>query len=102
MRAIESEINAHQPTQAQKRYRHRRSPTLISESTAYSSSTLIDSEAIANKRIKTKSSFFIHRIFKKAFPKLYNKNTVYNTKSFYSSCQRNSTATVARNDSILV
>lgn len=57
--------------------RHRRSPTFNSSNTYFSSATLIDPEtSIHNNKKIRKSSFFINRIFKKAFPKLYKKHNI--------------------------
>ncbi|KAL9548777.1 hypothetical protein MBANPS3_005520 [Mucor bainieri] len=74
MRAIEQELS----NKARNRH-HRRSP---SNNTHFSSATLIDSaqstmseNTINTKKIK-KSAFSLNRIFKKAFPKLYNKNNL--------------------------
>lgn len=93
MRAIEQELSFHTTNDSmetvvtgsgtQTRRHHRRSPTYNSANTYYSAATLIESESGTNKKIK-KPSFFINRIFKKAFPKLYNKkrinnNTINNT-----------------------
>jgi hypothetical protein len=86
MRAIEQELNNNIAMNNQDQVhgsrmhhhrQHRRSPTYGS---AYSSSTLIDSDA--TPKIK-KPTFFINRMFKKAFPKLYNKNI--NKKKRYSA-----------------
>jgi hypothetical protein len=88
MRAIEHELSFHTTSSTvdiiPNVRRHRRSPTYNSSSTYYSSATLIDSEASykSTKKIK-KSSFFINRIFKKAFPKLYTKKN--NTTMKYST-----------------
>lgn len=78
MRAIEQELSFHHSTKetdsTTQTRRHRRSPTYTSANTYFSSTTLIESEsATTNKKIK-KSSFFLNRIFKKAFPKLYKKH----------------------------
>ncbi|CAO3625924.1 unnamed protein product [Mucor fragilis] len=77
MRAIEQELS--NKTRNRHHHYHRRSP---SNSTYFSSATLIDSaqptmseNTINNKKIK-KSAFSLNRIFKKAFPKLYNKNNL--------------------------
>ncbi|KAI7896493.1 uncharacterized protein EV154DRAFT_492473 [Mucor mucedo] len=86
MRAIEQELSFHHSTKemdlATQTRRHRRSPTYTSANTYFSSSTLIEAESATNKKIK-KSSFFLNRIFKKAFPKLYKKphNTNINTNT---------------------
>lgn len=73
MRAIEQELS----NKTGNRH-HRRSP---SNGTYFSSATLINSESTTpdnRKKIK-KSVFSINHIFKKAFPKLYNKkNLKYN------------------------
>jgi hypothetical protein len=84
MHPIEQELNSNISMNGQDQVhrthhhhrQHRRSPT-------YGSAfTLIDPDATATKKIK-KSSFFINRIFKKAFPKLYNKNI--NKKKHYAA-----------------
>ncbi|CEP07290.1 hypothetical protein [Parasitella parasitica] len=70
MRAIEQELS----NKAQN-HLHRRSP---SNGTYFSSATLIDPEESSmsdTKKIK-KSAFSINRIFKKAFPKFYNKSNL--------------------------
>lgn len=82
MRAIEQELS--NKTRNRHHHYHRRSP---SNNTYFSSATLIDSaqstmseNTINTKKIK-KSAFSFNRIFKKAFPKLYNKNiSKYNNK----------------------
>ncbi|KAK4515811.1 uncharacterized protein ATC70_010766 [Mucor velutinosus] len=77
MRAIEQELS--NKTRHRHHHYHRRS---ISNNTYFSSATLIDSaqstmseNTINTKKIK-KSTFSFNRIFKKAFPKLYNKNNL--------------------------
>ncbi|CAO3609142.1 unnamed protein product [Mucor hiemalis] len=66
--------------------RHRRSPTFNSSNTYFSSATLIDPEtSIHNNKKIRKSSFFINRIFKKAFPKLYKKHNINSTNNNNSS-----------------
>ncbi|KAI9342133.1 hypothetical protein BD770DRAFT_398754 [Pilaira anomala] len=91
MRAIEQELSFHTTNDSmetmvvagsgtQTRRHHRRSPTYNSANTYYSAATLIESESGTNKKIK-KPSFFINRIFKKAFPKLYNKKRIINNNT---------------------
>lgn len=90
MRAIEQElnnkiaINSQDQISTSRMYhhgQHRRSPTYGS---AFSSSTLIDSDTSQSKKIK-KSPFFINRIFKKAFPKLYKKKNINKKKQYPAS-----------------
>lgn len=74
MRAIEQELS--NKIRTRDHHYHRRSP---SNNTYFSSATLIDSAQSTmsenTKKIK-KSAFSFNRIFKKAFPKLYNKNNL--------------------------
>ncbi|KAI9487257.1 MAG: hypothetical protein EXX96DRAFT_552400 [Benjaminiella poitrasii] len=78
MRAIEKELSFHTTVQEESGFENyfypRRVPTCTSSNTCRSSATLVDSEIGITKNIskkKTKkSTFFINRIFKKAFPKL--------------------------------
>ncbi|KAI8639310.1 hypothetical protein BD408DRAFT_421561 [Parasitella parasitica] len=75
MRAIEQELS-----NKTRNHQHRRSP---SNGTYFSSVTLIDPEEPSMfdaKKIK-KSAFSINRIFKKAFPKLYNKSNLKYTSN---------------------
>jgi transposase len=108
MRAIEEELNFHTtsvknencsiitsesmpynaPTTTTRSRHRRRSPAYNSTNTYYSSATLIDSDSQNNKKISKKSSFFINRIFKKAFPKLFKKNSIMNIKYPSSNQQR--------------
>ncbi|GAN08045.1 hypothetical protein MAM1_0187c07551 [Mucor ambiguus] len=77
MRAIEQELSS--KTRNRHQHYHRRSP---SNNTYFSSATLIDSaqstmsENTTNTKKIKKSAFSFNRIFKKAFPKLYNKNNL--------------------------
>jgi hypothetical protein len=101
MRAIEQELSFHntnvdEPNNNRSKH-HRRSPTYNSY---YSSATLIDSEIPTTKKIK-KSSLFINRIFKKAFPKLYknNNNTTMNLKYKLNKNKKRPTSSIFNDSS---